>query len=82
MPSRFSGKILRKAIIQCRSSFIQFACIRVAPLDLSRDVTSPWGATLMQEKWIKLDLNTMYVDLNEKICLCRGGERKELSLND
>ena len=57
MPPCFSGKILRNAINT-------MPALELLPLDLSRDVTSRWGATPMQEKWIKFDQNTMYVDLN------------------
>ena len=38
---------------QLRSSLIRFACIGVAPPRLF----TPQGATPMQAKWIKLDLN-------------------------
>ena len=42
---------------KCRSSLIYFACIGVAPP--RRGMNGQRGATPMQEKWIKLDLNKM-----------------------
>ena len=50
------------------SSLIHFACIGVAPLGCSRcGVNSRGGATLMQVKWIKLDLNLLHCTENLNI---------------
>ena len=55
----YSYRILLMVILghfQIRSSLIHFACIGVAPLLMFTRREQPGGATLMQAKWIKLDL--------------------------